>query len=139
MVEVKVPLAKMKMKQLSDELAARGAPKSGTRKRVLQLRLRALIIRAAAAARAAPAWLMERPVALVRISPVRNGSKNFTGTKTACVYTQFHHFVKSGEISPTTRLGTVLPVSLHRLLRLLRRRACQLATPRHPVTAFSCV
>jgi len=41
-----VPLAKMKMKQLSDELAARGAPKSGPRKRVLQLRLRALIIRA---------------------------------------------------------------------------------------------
>ena len=55
MVEVKVPLAKMKMKQLSDELAAFGAPKSGPRKRVLQLRLRALIIRAAAAAHAAPA------------------------------------------------------------------------------------
>ena len=39
-------MAKMKLKQLAEELGARGATKSG-RKRALQLRLRALIIRAA--------------------------------------------------------------------------------------------
>ena len=42
-------LTKMKVKQLGEELSARKAPKSG-RKRALQLRLRALIIAAAAAA-----------------------------------------------------------------------------------------
>ena len=46
MVAVRVHLAKMKLKQLAEELGARGATKSG-RKRALQLRLRALIIRAA--------------------------------------------------------------------------------------------
>ena len=43
---VAVDLAKMKVKQLADELEWRGAPKSG-RKRVQQLRLRALMIIAA--------------------------------------------------------------------------------------------
>ena len=42
-------LTKLKVKQLGEELSMRGAPKSG-RKRALQLRLRALIIAAAAAA-----------------------------------------------------------------------------------------
>ena len=46
MVAVAVDLERMKVKQLADELAARGAPKSANRKRVLQLRLRALIISA---------------------------------------------------------------------------------------------
>ena len=46
MVAVRVHLAEMKLKQLAEELGARGATKSG-RKRALQLRLRALIIRAA--------------------------------------------------------------------------------------------
>ena len=46
MVAVRVRLAKMKLKELAEELGARGATKSG-RKRALQLRLRALIIRAA--------------------------------------------------------------------------------------------
>ena len=48
MVAVRVHLAKMKLKQLAEELGARGATKSG-RKRALQLRMRALpvIIRAA--------------------------------------------------------------------------------------------
>ena len=47
MVAVRVPrLAKMKLKELAEELGARGATKSG-RKRALQLRLRALIILAA--------------------------------------------------------------------------------------------
>ena len=40
-------LTEMKVKQLAEELGARGAPKSG-RKRALQLRLRALMIVAAA-------------------------------------------------------------------------------------------
>ena len=47
MVAVRVRLAKMKLKDLAEELGARGATKSG-RKRALQLRLRALIIRARA-------------------------------------------------------------------------------------------
>ena len=42
----KFDLARMKVKQLADELEWRGAPKSG-RKRVQQLRLRALMIIAA--------------------------------------------------------------------------------------------
>ena len=41
-------LTKLKVKQLGEELSMRGAHKSG-RKRALQLRLRALIIAAAAA------------------------------------------------------------------------------------------
>ena len=45
-------LTELKVKQLAEELAARGAAKSG-RKRALQLRLRALIISAVAAAAAA--------------------------------------------------------------------------------------
>lgn len=40
-------LTKLKVKQLTEELSERGAPKSG-RKRALQLRLRALIIAEAA-------------------------------------------------------------------------------------------
>jgi hypothetical protein len=43
---VAIDLAKMKVKQLADELEWHKAPKSG-RKRVLQLRLRALMISAA--------------------------------------------------------------------------------------------
>ena len=41
------PLAKMKLKQLAEELGARGAAKSGRAESALQLRPRALIIRAA--------------------------------------------------------------------------------------------
>ena len=41
-------LTKLKVKQLGEELSMRGAPNSG-RKRALQLRLRVLIIAAAAA------------------------------------------------------------------------------------------
>ena len=44
MVEVKSDLMKMTICQLKDELAARGAPRTGQLKSVLRARLRALII-----------------------------------------------------------------------------------------------
>ena len=44
MVEVKSDLMKMTISQLKDELASRGAPRTGQLKSVLHARLRALII-----------------------------------------------------------------------------------------------